>query len=145
MIPRILTSQHTQDVIQGILWGMLALYNGASALLAVITEADWNRALGPHGVAFLAVIAVVVLWGNGIATRKAEDKRRAEEIASANASRAELLSALKESIDGNHELTKQCIKAIEKQTAATIAMEKTMQSHTVFLADKIEQKHKRAS
>jgi hypothetical protein len=139
MIPRILTSQHTQDVIQGILWGVLALYNGAAAFVAVISEADWNRITGPHGVAFLSIIAVVVLWGNGIASRKAEDKRRAEEIASANASRAELLKALNESIESNNDLTKQCIRAIEKQTAATQAMDKTMQHHTTFLSDKFEQ------
>jgi hypothetical protein len=141
MIPRILTSQHGQDILQGCLWGILAIYNGASALIAVISEADWNRITGPHGVAFIAVVAVVVLWANGIATRKAEDKRRAEEIASANAARAELLKALKESIDSNNDLTKQCIRAIECQKAATQAMDKTIQHHTTFLADKIESKY----
>ena len=139
MIPRILTSQHGQDILQGCLWGILAIYNGAAAMLAVISEADWERITGPHGVAFIAVVAVVVLWANGIATRKAEDKRRAEEIASANASRAELLKALNESIESNNDLTKQCIRAIEKNTAATIAFEKTMQHHTTFLSDKFEQ------
>jgi len=141
MIPRILTSQHGQDILQGCLWGILAIYNGAAAMLAVISEADWNRALGPHGVAFISIVAVIVLWANGIATRKAEDKRRAEEIASANASRAELLEALKESIQSNQGLTERCIAAVEKQTAATVAMDKTIQHHTTFLTDKFEAKY----
>ncbi len=92
-------------------------------------------------MAFIAVVAVVVLWANGLATRKAEDKRRAEEIASANASRAELLKTLKESIDSNNDLTKQCIRAIEKQTSATDAMNRTIQYHYKDLAEKIDHAH----
>ncbi len=141
MIPRILTSQHGQDILQGCLWGILAIYNGAAAMLAVISEADWNRALGPHGVAFISIVAVVVMWDSGRRDRKAENTRRQDEIASANASRAELLKALKESIDSNNDLTKQCIRAIECQKAATQAMDKTIQHHTTFLADKIESKY----
>lgn len=138
MIPRILTSQHAQEIIQGFLWGFLALYNGSMYILGVISETDWNRITGPHGVAFIAIVAVAVLWANGLATRKAEDKRRTSEAEAASNSRAELLKALKDSIDSNHDLTKQCIRAIEKQTAATAALDKTIQHHTTFLSDKFE-------
>jgi hypothetical protein len=138
---RLITSQHFTDLAQGMLWGILAVYNGAATFIAIITEADWNRITGPHGVAFISVIAVIILWSNGIMTRKAEDKRRAQEIKDANNARADLLKALEASTASNNALTSQCIHAIERNTAAVQAFDKTCQRNTVFLAEKIEQIH----
>jgi hypothetical protein len=123
------------------LWGILAVYNGVGYAFGIITEADWDRITGPHGVAFISVIAVIILWTNGLLNRKAEDKRRTQETADANAARSDLLKALNAATDSNASLTKQCIKAIEQNTAAVQAFDKTCQRNTVFLAEKIEQIH----
>ena len=73
---------------EGTLLGLLAVWQGAEAIAAAISEQDWQKAFGPNGVAFVSVVAVVVLWGALLAfihrTKKDEEKRRAEEIEARN-------------------------------------------------------------
>jgi hypothetical protein len=61
----------------------------AGTSLAIISEQDWNRMTGPHGVAFIAVAAVIVLWANGLRKERLEQKRRDEEALRHEARRQE--------------------------------------------------------
>ena len=69
---------------------------------------------------------------------KNEDKRRTKEEDAREARNGELLKALHKADESNKELTSKCITAIEKQTAATVAFDKTVQHHTTFICEKIE-------
>lgn len=61
------------------------MWQGIAAAIAAISEGDWAKLTGPHGVAFVSVVAVIVLWGALLAyisrTNKREETRRKEELA----------------------------------------------------------------
>jgi uncharacterized membrane protein YcjF (UPF0283 family) len=63
--------------LEAVILGLALGWNGAAYLIALISESDWQRLTGPHGVAFIAVVAVVVLWLNKLSS----DKARAKELA----------------------------------------------------------------
>lgn len=93
--------------LEAIVLGLALGWNGAMYLIALISESDWQRITGPHGVAFIAVIAVVVLWLNKLSSDKArvkeraiieekEDARRLAEEAARELRHAESLKASRE-------------------------------------------------
>lgn len=55
---------------------------------ALISDADWSKITGPHGVAFIAVCAVIVLWSN----KMLSDRNRAKELAAHDRTRAKELA-----------------------------------------------------
>lgn len=63
--------------IEAVLLGALLGWNGFWYHASLISDADWNKLTGPHGVAFLAVCAVIVLWANKVLT----DRHRAKDLA----------------------------------------------------------------
>lgn len=93
----------------------LAVLQGVHAVVNVLTEADWQKAFGPNGVAFVSVLATIILWGtflryqgqqrkDNIAREAREDARRDKEgearerrhndLIASNAKNAEDLKAL---------------------------------------------------
>lgn len=61
---------HVEDLLAGltqvtILLG-LSLWSGMETVLGIISDQDWNRMMGPSGVAFVSSIATLVLWGTGV-------------------------------------------------------------------------------
>ena len=60
------------------------MWQGIEAVVATISDSDYSKMTGPHGVAFVSVIAVIVLWGALLAyisrTNKREEARRKEEL-----------------------------------------------------------------
>lgn len=71
-------------VVEGSVLGFLAIWQGLSAYAATISEQDWSKIFGPNGVAFVSVIAVVVLWSALLMfihrSKKSEEQRRKEEL-----------------------------------------------------------------
>lgn len=126
------------NLIEGLCLVFLATFNGGVAALEILSDGDWSKINGPHGGLFLAVCAVIVLWGRSVMKERNEDKRRTKEEDAREPRNADLLTALKEANDSNKELTSMCITAIERQTSATVAFNSTIQHHTNFICEKIE-------
>lgn len=137
MIPKIVTSHHFQEVCQGALLTFLALYNGAAAVVGVITETDWNRMTGPHGVAFIAVIAVIGLWVDRKVEKRGEQKRRDKEDEAKEKRNQDLIDALKQLTESNHGLTERAITTIAESKAAIITLDRNIQRLTIEVSDKI--------
>lgn len=106
-------------LLEGALFGFLTLYNGTQTLCSIISSEDWSRITGPHGVAFIACAAVVVLWLNGLRREQREDKRREGEETKREERHAETLTLQKENSSKLIELNVEQIKA---QALATAAM-----------------------
>lgn len=126
------------NLVEGLVLTFLATFNGTVALLEMISEGDWTRINGPHGVAFIAVCAVIVLWLRSVTKEKNEDKRRTREEMSREARNAELLAALKESNESNKSLTVESIVAQGKSAQAIGRMERTIQHQTNELCERLE-------
>ena len=138
MIPRILTSQHAQEIIQGFLWGFLALYNGTLYVVGIISDADWARMTGPHGVAFIAVAAVIVLWANGLRKERAEDRRREREEKAREERNAQLIAALDKATETNHQLTIDAIKQQADTAKAIGRMDNTIKHNHNDICDRLD-------
>lgn len=91
--------------IEGFTLLTLATWSGSNALATVVSEDDWTKITGPHGVAFIAVAAVIVLW-----TSRVLSERRSEK--SQNDRHKELIAVNRENADDLKELQKQTTDAL---------------------------------
>jgi len=116
---------------EGIALGLLALYNGTRYVAGLISDEDWQKITGPHGVAFLAVTACIVLWLNGLRREKIEEKRRSREEAAREARHAENIAVQREAKDEVKALVVECVKSNAMVTAAITSIDKNNQRLTV--------------
>jgi len=129
----IIQSQTFQNILEGSLLSALSVF-------AIISETDWSRITGPHGVAFVAIAAVIVLWASGMRKDKREDERRAKEESSREARHAESIRLQKENADKLIEITVENIRAAGKVTQAITSMDRTIQHLSNELSDRPCQK-----
>ena len=76
-----LVTQTLGFIFEAIALGFLTVWQGLSAIASLISNEDWDRITGPHGVAFVACAACLVLWLNAVNRDRKEDKRRIAEDA----------------------------------------------------------------
>jgi hypothetical protein len=129
----IIQSQTFQNILEGSMLSMLSI-------VAIISEADWARILGPHGVAVCAILGLAIVWGSGLRKDKREDERRAKEESSREARHAESIRLQKENADKLIEITVENIKAAGKVTQAITSMDRTIQHLSNELSDRPCQK-----
>jgi heme exporter protein D len=113
----------------------------ALSFVAFISEQDWSRMLGPHGVAVVAILAVVALWVSGIKEKSAmkkdiearearEEARRTKEEESREKRHNESIQLQTANSDKLLEITAENIKAQAKVTAALAFMDRSIQDLT---------------
>jgi hypothetical protein len=105
-------------LVEAALLGLAAGYKVAEATCLALTEQDWSKLLGPQGFTVGLILAVIVLWGNGIARERNETKRREKEEASREARHKETLSLQRENSEKLMNLSVEAIKAKGMMVAA---------------------------
>jgi hypothetical protein len=105
-------------LIEAALLGLAAGYKVAEATCLALTEQDWSKLLGPQGFTVGLILAVIVLWGNGIARERNETKRREKEEASREARHKETLRLQRENSEKLMNLSVEAIKAKGMMVAA---------------------------
>ena len=98
-------------VAEASILAVLAVKSGYTYLSAAIGDDDWSKITGPHGVAFIAVIAVIVLWFNGLRREKNEEKRREKEELNREKRHSESIALQRENSKTLIDLNIQGIKA----------------------------------
>lgn len=121
---------------EGLLLAALAIANGLSYTMAVISDSDWDRITGPHGFLFGAVIAIGILWNAGRVREKNETKRRDKEEEAREVRHAQLVATNRENAESLKALTVEAIKAQGKATHAIETMDRNIQHLTNQLADR---------
>lgn len=66
--------------IEAVILGIALGWNWFCYQAAIISDEDWSKITGPHGVAFIAVCAVVVLWFNKLTGEKSRSKELAAQM-----------------------------------------------------------------
>lgn len=110
------------NVCELIAFTALAFYQGGVTAVAVLTENDWGKVFGPNGVAFVSVIACIILWGtfitsqsrsrkDALAREEREEERRRLEDEARERRHLELVRTNKENADDLKGLTAEAIKA----------------------------------
>jgi len=105
-------------LVEAALLGLAAGYKVAEATCLALTEQDWSKLLGPQGFTVGLILAVIVLWGNGIARERNETKRREKEEASREARHRETLALQRENSEKLMNLSVEAIKAKGMMVAA---------------------------
>ena len=105
-------------LVEAALLGIAAGYKVAEATCLALTEQDWSKLLGPQGFTVGLILAVIVLWGNGIARERNETKRREKEEASREARHKETLRLQRENSEKLMNLSVEAIKAKGMMVAA---------------------------
>jgi hypothetical protein len=105
-------------LVEAALLGLAAGYKVAEATCLALTEQDWSKLLGPQGFTVGLILAVIVLWGNGIARERNETKRREKEEASREARHKETIRLQRENSEKLMNLSVEAIKAKGMMVAA---------------------------
>lgn len=108
--------------------------------LALIADEDWNRFLGPHGVAVVSILAVLALWGQGIAKSRQERADRAKDEAARERRHNEAIALQRENAQHLMSLSAESIKAHAKSVQAIESFDRTIRNMTEELKDRPCQK-----
>jgi len=100
--------------------GFLLAWQGFSAGLALISDADWAKITGPHGLVFVLIIGLCVVWAKSCRDDVSRERRHKETLAAQEEHFAALLELNSKTAEDLKDLTIQSIKAQMKATAATI-------------------------
>jgi hypothetical protein len=118
----------------------LAIWQGAESVYLGIVESDWSKLTGPHGVAFAAVIAVIVLWGALLGyiskSRKEELAARAKDDAAGERRHIEMRDTQAAHAERLIQLTAQSITANINGTHALETLSRNMQYLTAEIKDR---------
>lgn len=100
--------------------GFLAVWQGMATL---ISSDDWNRITGPHGLVFVLIIGLIVVWTKSVRDDAARERRHRETIKTQETHFNALLSLNKTTADDLKALTVAATKAQMSSTNAIIAMD----------------------
>jgi hypothetical protein len=112
--------------------GALALWQG---LAAFISADDWNRITGPHGLVFVLIIGLIVVWTKSVRDDAARERRHRETIAAQESHFAALIKMNDDNATDLKALTVAATKAQMTATNAIISMDHNIIRLTNELAD----------
>lgn len=98
--------------LEGFTLVTLATWSGSTALATVVAEDDWAKLTGPNGLAFAAVVAVIVLWTSRVLSERRSEKSRDDR-------HKELLAVNKENASDLKEIQRQTTEALVRSAANT--------------------------
>lgn len=115
----------------------VTVYQGIAYIGGIISDEDWSKITGPHGLVFVLIIGLLTLWiksqRNDVAT-----ERRHKEALSAQKENFELLMEMNTTnADGLKALTVESIKANMRCIGAIESMDKNIQRLTVEMEDRL--------
>jgi heme exporter protein D len=125
-----------QYTVEGVLFALLGTYQLGMTATAIITDQDWQRAFGPNGVAFISIVAVVVLWLNSIKREKNEEARREKEEEQRDRRHSETLTLQKENSAKLMDLTAESIKSHAMSVGAIKSIDRTIMNLTEELKER---------
>lgn len=105
------------------LLGVLALWQGITAL---ISEDDWSKITGPHGLVFVLIIGLIVVWTKSVRDDAARERRHRESIKTQEDHFNSLLTLNAKTADDLKILTVASTKAQMNSTNAIISMDRNI-------------------
>jgi hypothetical protein len=110
-------------------------YQIAKSAVIAITEQDWTRLMGPQGFTVGLLLAVIVLWGNGMVSERNRQKRADTTEEKNDIRHAENRADIKALTESLTNLSAEAIKAQVKSAIVQIENTKAVSD----LADEVHQ------
>jgi len=111
---------------------LLAVWQGLATLF---TDEDWNRITGPHGLVFVLIIGLIVVWAKSVKDDGHRERRHKEMIKSQQDHFDSLLNLNAKTADDLKVLTIASTKAQMSATNAIISMDHNIIRLTNELSD----------
>lgn len=113
--------------LESILFGALLGYELVKNTAIAFTEQDWSRFMGPQGFTVGLLLAVIVLWGNGMVAER-NRQRRADKTEEKNDERhAENRADIKALTESLTSLSAEALKAQIKSAVSQIENTKVVE------------------
>ena len=58
----------------------LAIWQGVTTFAAFISNEDWEKITGPHGLVFILICGLIVVWTKSVKDDAARERRHRESI-----------------------------------------------------------------
>ena len=104
----------------------LAVYSGVNAIASIISSEDWDKITGPHGLVFVLICALIVVWTKSVKDDNARERRHREVIAVQEEHFKALLKLNEKTSSDLRILTVAATKAQLTSANAVVSMEKTI-------------------
>jgi hypothetical protein len=127
MTPKYTAVYSFAGIAEAAILSVLAAKSGYVYLMSAIGNDDWSRITGPNGVAFIAVIAVIVLWANGLRRERNEERRREKEEINREKRHGESIGLQRENAKTLIDLNVQSIKAQVTTSSEIRALRKELE------------------
>lgn len=112
--------------------GFLAIWQGLATL---ISSDDWNKITGPHGLVFVLIIGLIVVWTKSVRDDAARERRHKETIQSQQQHFNSLIEMNEKTANDLKILTVASTKAQMSATNAIISMDHNIIRLTNELSD----------
>lgn len=112
--------------------GILAVWQGMATLFS---SEDWNRITGPHGLVFVLIIGLIVVWTKSVRDDASRERRHRETIQSQQEHFNALIELNEKSANDLKALTVASTKAQMSATNAIISMDHNIIRLTNELTD----------
>lgn len=112
--------------------GVLAVWQGLATLFS---SEDWNRITGPHGLVFVLIIGLIVVWTKSVRDDTARERRHKETIKSQQEHFNALIELNEKTASDLKVLTVASTKAQMSATNAIISMDHNIIRLTNELSD----------
>jgi len=121
------------NFLEGSILGFIAMFNGTVAVTEAITDKDWLRLTGQHGVIFVLTVVGLAFWAKSIRDEKSRAKedeareRRHMESLDASEKHFQMLTTMnKQNAEDLKEVSIESIKAQMEGTSAIKALTKEL-------------------
>ena len=84
MLNKIAMLIHTpaSSVLDIIVLSTLAVWQGITTAIAFISNEDWEKITGPHGLVFVLICGLIIVWTKSVKDDAARERRHRESIKS---------------------------------------------------------------
>lgn len=113
----------------------LAVWQGLATLVALVSAEDWEKITGPHGLVFVLICGLIVVWTKSVRDDAAKERRHKETISTQQAHFKALLDLNEKGSEDLKVLTVASTKAQMAATNAIISMDHNIIRLTNELAD----------
>ena len=106
-----------------------------TTLIAVISNEDWEKITGPHGLVFVLICGLIVVWTKSVKDDSARERRHRESIAAQEEHFKSLMAINAKTSNDLSVLTVAATKAQMTATGAIVSMDNNIVRLTNEISD----------
>jgi len=127
--------QATNFLFEGILYFVIAAKSGLSLIGNLISDSDWDKITGEHGVIFLLLCVLIVNWNNARIRERNENRRQAAASLLLDKRHTEALDLQRDYTDAVRKIQEASIRSTTRVAIAVDLLSENLKAQTIALKD----------